>query len=164
MVLHLDGTGEAGDEIVFTGKDGKTGITVDAQIMPAESVKYLKPFLKKVKDSFGVPLVVVRDMSRQIRDTVSEIFAGVPQQICHYHFGCNLGKLIFKGQYERLRKLVLDTHVLHQLGVLKKKASKDSSIDNLVTGERKWVALVIEYLLWPGRFHLVIPLSFLISR
>ncbi|MCW3129158.1 MAG: hypothetical protein N2V75_03550 [Methanophagales archaeon] len=38
MVLHLDGTGESGDEIVFTGKDGKTGITLDAQIMPAESV------------------------------------------------------------------------------------------------------------------------------
>jgi len=46
MVLHIDGTGESGDEIVFTGKDGKTGITLDAQIMPAESVKYLKPFLK----------------------------------------------------------------------------------------------------------------------
>jgi hypothetical protein len=33
MVLHIDGTGETGDEIVFTGKDGKTGITLDAQIM-----------------------------------------------------------------------------------------------------------------------------------
>jgi len=112
MVLHIDGTGEAGDEIVFTGKDGKTGITLDAQIMPAESVKYLKPFLKKVRDSFGVPLVVVRDMSTQIRDTVSDIFSGVPQQICHYHFVGNLGKIIFKGRYEKLRKLVLDTHIL----------------------------------------------------
>jgi hypothetical protein len=88
-------------------------------------------------------------MSSQIRDTVSEIFPGVPQQICHYHFVSNLGKLIFKGRYENLRKMMLDTHVLHQLGALKKKVSKDSSIDNLVTGERKWVALAIEYLLWP---------------
>ena len=149
MVLHLDGTGESGDEIVFTGKDGKTGITLDAQIMPAESVKYLEPFLKKLKDSFGVPLVVVRDMSRQIRDTVSDVFPGVLQQICHYHFVGNLGKLIFKGRYEKLRKLVLDTHVLPQLSALKKKVSKESSTDYLVLGERKWVALAIEYLLWP---------------
>jgi len=28
--------------------------------MPAESVEYLKPFLKKLRDSFGFPLVVVR--------------------------------------------------------------------------------------------------------
>jgi len=34
-VLHLDGTGEAGDEIVFSVKEGTTGITIDAQIMPA---------------------------------------------------------------------------------------------------------------------------------
>lgn len=148
-MLHLDGTGEAGDEIVFTGKDGKTGITIDAQIMPAESVKYLKPFLQKLGDSFGTPLVVVRDMSTQIRDTVSETFPGVPQQICHYHFVSNLGKLIFKGRYESLRKMMLGTHVLHQLGALKMKVSKDCSIDNLVIGEHKWVALAIEYLLWP---------------
>jgi hypothetical protein len=57
MVLHIDGTGETDDEIFFTGKDGKIGITLDAQIMPAESVKYLKPFLQKLRDSLGVPLL-----------------------------------------------------------------------------------------------------------
>jgi archaellum component FlaC len=88
-------------------------------------------------------------MSTQIRDTVSDIFSGVSQQICHYHFVGNLEKLIFKGRYEKLRKLVLDTHILHQLGALKKKVSKDCSRNDLVSGERKWVALAIEYLLWP---------------
>jgi len=44
---------------------------------------------------------------------------------------------------------VLDTHVLPQLSALKKKVSKESSTDYLVLGERKWVALAIEYLLWP---------------
>ena len=34
-LLHLDGTGESGDEIVFMAKDGITGITMDACIMPS---------------------------------------------------------------------------------------------------------------------------------
>ena len=36
-MLHLDGTGESGSEIVFMAKDGITGITMDACIMPSES-------------------------------------------------------------------------------------------------------------------------------
>jgi len=40
--LHLDGTGEAGNEIVFMAKEGETGITMDAQIIPTESKKYVK--------------------------------------------------------------------------------------------------------------------------
>jgi len=36
MILHLDGTGEAGDEIVFTAEEGITNIKIDAQIIPSE--------------------------------------------------------------------------------------------------------------------------------
>ncbi len=48
-ILHLDGTGESGREIVFMAKDGKSGITIDARTMPSESVEYIVPFLKAVK-------------------------------------------------------------------------------------------------------------------
>jgi hypothetical protein len=40
--LHLDGTDEAGNEIVFMAKEGDTRITMDAQIIPSESKKYVK--------------------------------------------------------------------------------------------------------------------------
>ena len=40
-ILHLDGTGESGDEIVFMAKDSITGITMDACIMPSESMEYI---------------------------------------------------------------------------------------------------------------------------
>ncbi|MEA1893607.1 MAG: transposase [Euryarchaeota archaeon] len=84
--LHLDGTGEAGNEIVFMAKEGETGITIDAQIIPTESKKYVKEFLQALNLLYGTPIVVVRDMSKQIRDAVTEVFPGVKQQICHYHF------------------------------------------------------------------------------
>ncbi len=44
-ILHLDGTGESGGDIVFMAKDGITGITMDACIMPSESSEYITPFL-----------------------------------------------------------------------------------------------------------------------
>ena len=149
MVLHLDGTGEAGDEIVFSGTEGTTGITIDAQIMPSENCEYLKPFLQKLKDSFGVPIVVVRDMSKPINNAVTKIFPDVLQLICHYHFVNNLGKIIFKERYETLRKAMVDTNVLGQLVALKERLLNDTSPNCLVVGERKWTALAIEYLLWP---------------
>jgi transposase-like protein len=54
-------------------KEGETGITMDAQIIPTES--------------------------KQIREAVTEVFPEAPQQICHYHFVNNLGKRIFKEKY-----------------------------------------------------------------
>jgi hypothetical protein len=153
MVLHLDGTGETGDDIVFSAKDGITGVTIDAQIMSSESKKYLTPFLERLRGSVGTPIVVVRDMSSQIRDAVSEVFPDVLQLICHYHFVKNLGKILFNEQYETLRKFVVDTNILGQLVALKEKVSKgedgDVSLGILVTVECTWVALAVEYLLWP---------------
>ncbi|MBC2706479.1 MAG: hypothetical protein HF977_01940 [ANME-2 cluster archaeon] len=82
--LHLDGTGEAGNEIVFMAKEGETGITMDAQIIPTENKKYVKAFLQTLKSNYDTPIVVVRDMSKQIRGAVTEVFSEVQQQICHY--------------------------------------------------------------------------------
>ena len=169
IALHVDGTGEAGDEIVFSAKDGITGITLDAQIMPSESKKYLKPFLKKLHDSFGIPIVVVRDMSKQIRDAVSETYPTVLQLICHYHFVKNLGKILFKDQYETLRTFIVDTKILSQLAALKEKTLKgNTSLDTLVMGERTWVALAVEYLLWPRKktsgYPFVLPYFEIMTR
>ncbi|MCL4342777.1 MAG: hypothetical protein M1267_02845, partial [Candidatus Thermoplasmatota archaeon] len=51
-ILHLDGTGESSDEIVFMAKDGMTETTMDACIMPSESMEYIIPFLHGIKNLF----------------------------------------------------------------------------------------------------------------
>ena len=61
-VLNLDGTGESGGDIVFMAKEGITGITMDASIMPSESSEYIKPFLQGIRDVFHEPAAVLRDM------------------------------------------------------------------------------------------------------
>ena len=75
-ILHLDGTGESGGDIVFMAKDDITGITMNACIMPSESVEYITPFLKGIKDLLGDPVAVMRDMSPGIKESISDVFPG----------------------------------------------------------------------------------------
>jgi hypothetical protein len=148
--LHLDGTGEAGNEIVFMAKEGETGITMDAQIIPTESKKYVKAFLQALNSLYGTPIVVVRDMSKQIREAVTEVFPEAPQQICHYHFVNNLGKLIFKEKYAAFRKSIVKMRILSQLKKMKENIGTMACLTSenvIVIAERKWISLAIEHLL-----------------
>ena len=148
--LHLDGTGEAGNEIVFMAKEGKTGITMYAQIIPTESKKYVKEFLQALNSLYGTPIVIVRDMSKQIRNAVTEVFPGAKQQICHYHFVKNLGKLVFKERYAAFRKNVVEMRILSQLKRMKadiETMACPPSENVLVVAERKWITLAVEHLL-----------------
>lgn len=150
ILLHLDGTGEAGNEIVFMAKEGATGITLDAQTITTENKKYVKTFLQALKLLYGTPIVIVRDMSTQIRDAAIDVFPGVMQQICHYHFVKNLGNLLFKTKYAAFRKNVVSKRILSQLKQTKADICKTVSTDSeniLVVAERKWIILAIEHLL-----------------
>jgi hypothetical protein len=169
MILHLDGTGEAGDDIVFTAEDGRTGIKIDAQIMPSESSLFIKPFLQSLKNTIGTPIVIIRDMSKKIKDAASEIFPGTPQLICHYHFVSNLGKLIFKEEYETFRKKMISTKIFAHLVSLKRDLSELVSFKSLlVEADCKWVAIAVEYILSPREkpsgFPFVLPYFEIMNR
>ncbi|EQD69221.1 MULE transposase, conserved domain protein, partial [mine drainage metagenome] len=110
-VLYLDGTGESGDEIVFMAKDGITRVTMDATNMPSESSDFITPFLQGVKDIFGSPLSVLRDMGNAIKESVSAVFPGILQIICHYHFVKDLGKNVFSS-YPDMRASMVATKAL----------------------------------------------------
>ncbi|TAN38229.1 MAG: hypothetical protein EPN24_05915 [Candidatus Methanoperedens sp.] len=149
-VLHLDGSAESGDEMTFTAKEGITGFTIDSWIMPSESSEYIKPFLVFIREKYGKPLAVVRDMSEQIKISVSEVFPGVSQQVCHYHFVRNLGDIIFKHLYQEFRRDILKTNALARILALKKICMDGiSSQDGIVIAEHHWVMLGIEYVLYP---------------
>jgi hypothetical protein len=169
MILHLDGTGEAGDDIVFTAIDGITGIKIDSQIMPSESKETIKPFLSNIKKYFGNPIVVIRDMSKNIKEAASEVFDGVLHLICHYHFVANMGKLIFKEEYELLRNNIVKTRILAQFGYLKEKLSELNVYHNiLVQAELKWAEIAIEHIIMPRErrsgFPFILPYYEIIIR
>ncbi len=133
-----------------SAKEGMTGFTIDSWIMPSESSEYIKPFLESIRDKYRKPLAVVRDMSEQIHISVSEVFPGVSQQVCHYHFVRNLGDIRFKHLYQEFRREILKTNALARILALKKICMDGiSSQDRIVMAEHYWVMLAIEYVLYP---------------
>ena len=150
FILHLDGSAEAGDEITFTAKEGISEITIDSWIMPSESRHYIKPFLQHIKDTYGAPLVVIRDMSKEISEASSEVFPKVPHQVCHTHYVRNLGDILFKQRYKTLRNKIVNAKILSKFKSLKKKCFEGTtSTNNLVAAEHYWVMLAMEYILYP---------------
>ena len=53
----------------------------------------------------------MRDMAPAIRNSVSEVFPGILQIICHYHFVKGLGKDTFS-TYSELRESMVSTKAL----------------------------------------------------
>ena len=164
-ILHLDGTGESGDEIVFMAKDGMTEITMDACIMPSESMEYIIPFLHGIKDLFGDPVSVLRDMSPAIKESISMVFPGILQLICHYHFVKDLGKDIFSS-YLDLRSSMVSTRAL--VYISKVKAPEKESADGIIYAEKLWTAIASEYALYPrnipSKFPFVLPYFQILER
>ena len=71
--LHLDGTGEAGNEIVFMAKEGETGITMDAQIIPTESKKYVKAFLQALNSLYNQGKLIFKEKYAAFRKSIVEM-------------------------------------------------------------------------------------------
>ncbi len=168
-ILHLDGSAESGDEITFTAKEGMTGFTIDSWIMPSEGREYIIPFLESIRDKYGKPLTVVRDMWEEIAVSVSEVFPGISQQVCHYHFVRNLGDIIFKHRYEELRKIILRTKLLARILALEKICMDGiSSHERILIAEHYWVSLATEYVLYPRErksdYPFVLPYMEIINR
>ncbi len=162
-VLHLDGTGESGDEIVFMAKDGITEITMDACIMPSESSEYIIPFLCEIKELSGDPVSVLRDMSPAIMESVSAVFPGILQIICHYHFVRALGKDIFCS-YPDMRAAMVSTDALAQISAVR----APETGDGIVYAEKLWMAIASEYALHPrniaSKFPFVLPYFQVLER
>ena len=162
-ILHLDSTGESGNEIVFMAKDGITGLTMDACIMPSESEEYITPFLRGIKEVFHDPAGVLRDMGPAIKASVSVVFLGLLQLICHYHFVKDLGKDVF-GLYSDLRESMVSTKALALISSI----GMPEKGDGIVYAEKLWIAIGSEYVLYPrsipSKFPFVLPYFQIMER
>jgi hypothetical protein len=101
-------------------------------------------------------------MSKNIKESASVVFDGVLHLICLYHFVANMGKLIFKEEYELLRNTIVKTRILAQFGPLKEKLSELNNYKNiLIQAELKWTEIAIEHILIPRErlsgFPFVLP-------
>lgn len=89
--LHVDGTCEAGTEIIFNAVAGNCGWTLAGCKMTAEDATQIENLLKLCVEWFGKPLALVRDLSSQIEAAHRRAMPEIPDLICHYHFLLNVG-------------------------------------------------------------------------
>ncbi len=103
-ILHLDGTCDGGSPHLISVLDGITEIVLDNKKLPSENAEDLIPFLKSIKQAYGVPLAVVSDMGKGIAVAVKEVFKNVSAFICHYHFLKAVGKTLFGAERDLIRE------------------------------------------------------------
>ncbi len=108
-ILHLDGTCEGDSPHLMSSMDGLSEIVLSNIKIPTENAGQLIPFLRQIKQAYGNPIALVHDMGVAILNAVKEVFPGIPDYICHFHFLKDIGKDLFGDDYSTIRRH-LKTH------------------------------------------------------
>ena len=102
-------------------------------------------------------------MGIAIKESVSAIFPGILQLICHYHFVKALGKDIFSS-YPELRASMVSTKTLPIISNITLPEKKEG----IVYAEKLWIAIASEYVLHPrnipSKFPFVLPYFEVLKR
>jgi hypothetical protein len=102
-ILHLDGTCEGDSPHLMSALDEIAQIVLDNIKIPSEKADKIIPFLRRIKRSYGIPFALVHDMGAGILSAVKEVFPGVADYVCHYHFLRDIGNDLFGIEYARIR-------------------------------------------------------------
>lgn len=121
-VLQIDGTQNHGRGTIMLLKDSISGIRLFSERVVSEKADYIKPILEDIRDLYGQPLAVIRDMGKGIAKAVDNVFEGTVVIICHFHFLRALGNRLFKYYHDKFRKNVDKTGVKGKLKELRRNA------------------------------------------
>lgn len=105
-VLHLDATHEGEAPALMTGIDSLSKFVLANVKLPSEHADHIVPFLRKLKTDYGTPCACVHDMGSGILKAVAEVFPGIPDFVCHFHFLRDVGRDFLEPAYARLRDLL----------------------------------------------------------
>ena len=108
-IVHLDGTCEGDSPHLMSSMDELSKIVLSNIKIPTENAHQLIPFLRQIKQAYGNPIALVHDMGVAILSAVKEVFPGIPDYICHFHFLKDIGKDLFGHDYSTIRRH-LKTH------------------------------------------------------
>jgi len=118
-VLHVDGTCEAGTDILFTAMAGNRGWTLASCKMATEDTAQIAALLGRCVERFGLPLALVRDLAPKIEAAHQQVMPGVPDLICHYHFLENVGTKLCEKHHSKLIACLRRVKIRPALGSLR---------------------------------------------
>jgi len=61
----MDGTHRSGGRVVFVLQEGIDNMVINADLIPSEAEENVDPILLDFKNSYGSPLVVVREWQKE---------------------------------------------------------------------------------------------------
>lgn len=118
--MHVDGTCEAGTEVLFAALAEPRGWTLDAAKMPTENTREIRQLMQRAVQRFGAPLAVVRDLSGNIERAKQEAIPQARDLICHYHFLENVGEQLCQKSHARLESALRRLKVRSALRSIRK--------------------------------------------
>ncbi len=131
-MLHLDATHAGNAPALMTGLDSLSKIVLANIKIPSEQADHIIPFLNDIKDSYGTPRACVHDMGPGICKAVNEVFPGVLDFICHFHFLRDIGKDFLEPAYGQLRNRLRSHAISSKLSALvreTRQATREQSSD-----------------------------------
>ncbi|MDD1745884.1 MAG: transposase [Candidatus Methanoperedens sp.] len=148
MILHMDGTNRSGGRVVFVLQEGIDNMVINADLIPSEAEEHVDPVLLDFKNSYGSPLVVVRDMAKGIKLSVKKIFPDASQQICQIHFLSDLEKDMITEYHKKLKNSIVKHKLTSKLKSLRyeNNGSGDSMIKRI---QDRWIHIAVDHLLFP---------------
>jgi hypothetical protein len=100
--MHVDGTCEAGTDVLFTALAEPRGWTLEVAKMTSENRQEISKLMQRAVERFGKPLAVVRDLSVNIEKAKREAVPEARDLICHYHFLENVGEKLCEKPHSKL--------------------------------------------------------------
>ncbi len=129
-ILHVDGTCEGNSPHLFCGMDGISELVLDNIKIPSEKKELLIPFFQRIRNHYGDPVALVHDMGIGILRAIEQVFPGIPDFICHFHFLRDVGKDLLLDDYQtiiqRLRKHKVRALLRQKARYLEKKIGQDT--------------------------------------
>ena len=129
-ILHVDGTCEGDSPHLFCGMDGISELVLDNIKIPSEKKELLIPFFQRIRIHYGDPVALVHDMGIGILRAIEQVFPGIPDFICHFHFLRDVGKDLLLDDYQtiiqRLRKHKVRALLRQKARYLEKKIGQDT--------------------------------------
>ena len=117
-MLHLDATHAGDAPALMTGLDSLSKIVLANIKIPSEQTDHIIPFLNDIKESYGTPRACVHDMGSGVCKAVNEVFPGVLDFICHFHFLRDIGKDFLDPAYGQLRNRLRSHAISSKLSAL----------------------------------------------
>jgi len=118
--MHVDGTCEAGTEVLFAAIAEPRGWTLEAAKMSTENTQEIRQLMHRSVERFGPPLAVVRDLSGNIERAKQEAIPQARDLICHYHFLENVGQQLCQKSHAKLESVLRRLKVRSALRTIRK--------------------------------------------